>query len=207
MKVDEKFNFVKAYMVGYEEDGLTLKEIDVQHTNSSVRGYDHMMLYQNVQNRAECNYPMLDEKGLAEYLLQCLIHLFYACDTIHPLLSGTSSADNFYFSMGASSAFFDMAVEDDVDCFNIVSNIVNKFKEKGDKEKTENKDIRILDDNVIKAEQFIKKATETRECLRIRYKKDRTAGAVRSLVQSMVRVKVMAPFCICASSRTRSPRI
>ena len=138
----------------------TLKEIEVQHTNSSVRGYDHMMLYQNVQNRAECNYPMLDEKGLAEYLLQCLIHLFYACDTIHPLLSGTSSADNFYFSMGASSAFFDMAVEDDVDCSNIVSNIVNKFKEKGDKEKTENKDIRILDDNVIKAEQFIKKATD-----------------------------------------------
>lgn len=138
----------------------TLKEIEVQHINSSVRGYDHMMLYQDVQNRTEANYSMLDEKGQAEYLLQCLIHLFYACDTIHPLLSGTSSADNFYFSMGATSAFFDMAIEDEIDCSNIMSNIVNKFKEKGDKEKTEDKDLCILSTDIIEAEQFIKKATE-----------------------------------------------
>ena len=138
----------------------TLKEIEVQHTNSSVRGYDHMMLYQDVQNRTECNYPMLDAKGQAEYLLQCLIHLFYACDTIHPLLSGTSSADDFYFSMGATSAFFDMAIEDEADCSNIASNIVDKFKEKGDKEKPEEKNLCILSHDVIKAEQFIKKATD-----------------------------------------------
>ncbi len=138
----------------------TLKEIEVQHTNSSVRGYDHMMLYQDVQNRTECNYPMLDAKGQAEYLLQCLIHLFYACDTIHPLLSGTSSADDFYFSMGATSAFFDMAIEDEADCSNIASNIVDKFKEKGDKEKPEEKNLCILSNDVIKAEQFIKKATD-----------------------------------------------
>lgn len=138
----------------------TLREIEVQHANPSVRGYDHMMLYQDVQNRTECHYPMLDAQGQAEYLLQCLVHLFYACDTIHPLLSGTSSADDFYFSMGATSAFFDMAIEDEKDCASIAANVVNKFKEKGNKEKPEDKDLDILSNDVIKAEQFIQKATD-----------------------------------------------
>ena len=138
----------------------TLKEIEVQHTNTTIRGYDHIMLYQNVQNRTECNYPMLDPKGQAEYLLQCLIHLFYACDTVHPLISGTGSADDFFFSMGATSAFFDMALEDETDCTNIAYNIVSKFKEKGNKEKAADKDLAIFKSKDIGAGQFIKIATE-----------------------------------------------
>ena len=62
--------------------------------------------------------------------------------------------------MGATSAFFDMAIEDEADCSNIASNIVDKFKEKGDKEKPEGKNLCILSNDVIKAEQFIKKATD-----------------------------------------------
>ena len=138
----------------------TLKEIEVQHTNSTIRGYDHIMLYQNVQNRTECNYPMLDPKGQAEYLLQCLIHLFYACDTVHPLLSGTGSADDFFFSMGATSAFFNMDLEDETDCTNIAYNIVSKFKEKGNKEKAADKDLKILKNEDINAKQFIQIATD-----------------------------------------------
>lgn len=138
----------------------TLKEIEVQHTTKSVRGYDHMMLYQDVQNRTECSYPILNEEEQAQYLLQCLVHLYYACDTVHPLLSGTGSADDFYFSMGATSAFFDMAIEDENDIANIAYNLVNKFKEKGDKQKTADNSLIILEHNVIKAEQFIKAASD-----------------------------------------------
>ena len=37
MKVDARFNFVKAYMVGYEDDGLTRKELDVAEFDQSTR--------------------------------------------------------------------------------------------------------------------------------------------------------------------------
>lgn len=37
MKVDERFNFVKAYMLGYEDDGLTRKELDVADFDESTR--------------------------------------------------------------------------------------------------------------------------------------------------------------------------
>lgn len=37
MKVDERFTFVRAYMVGYEEDGLTRKEIDVAKFDETTK--------------------------------------------------------------------------------------------------------------------------------------------------------------------------
>ncbi len=110
----------------------TLMEIEVQHQITSIRGYDHMILYQNVQNRTECNYSMLDPKGQAEYLLQCLVHLFFACDKTHPLISGTSSADDFYLSLGATSVFYDMSIEDEKERIRLENNIIRFFKEKGD---------------------------------------------------------------------------
>lgn len=113
----------------------TLKEIHVQYLIPSMRGYDHMLLYQDVQNRTECNYSLLDPQGQAEYLLQCLVHLFLACDKTHPLISGTGSADDFYISMGAASVYFDMSVEDAKERIRIENEIIKSFKDKGDFEK------------------------------------------------------------------------
>lgn len=90
----------------------TLREIDVQHRVNDLRGYDHVMLYQDVQNRTECTYPILSDEQLAQYLMQCLVHLYFACNDSHPLLSGTASADVFYFSMGVASVYYDTENED-----------------------------------------------------------------------------------------------
>ena len=132
-----------------------LNEIEVQHNITAIRGYDHMMLYQNVQNRTECTYSLLSEEQQAQYLLQCIVHLFLACDINHPLLSGTSSDDAFYFSMGATSVFFDMTVEDENDADKVANEIVNNFKEDGDNEKVE-QDIYLVDKDLYSAELFVK---------------------------------------------------
>ena len=39
-----------------EQTLRTLQEIEVQHNISSIRGYDHIMYYQNVQNRTDISY-------------------------------------------------------------------------------------------------------------------------------------------------------
>jgi len=132
-----------------------LKEIEVQRNISSIRGYDHMMLYQNVQNRTECYYPMLDAEHQAEYLVQCLVHLFLACDINHPLISGTSSEDTFYFSMGAASVHFDMQVEDAKETNKVARDLVSKFKEDGTGENNESFKP-LLDNKVYNADEFVK---------------------------------------------------
>ena len=117
----------------------TLNEIDVQHQVTSIRGYDHMMLYQDVQNRTECSYTIMNNRQLAEYLLQCLVHLYLACNETHPLLSGTSSADVFYFSMGATSVFFDTDNEDAKKTHEIAVEFIRNFKCDGTAEKPNEK--------------------------------------------------------------------
>ncbi len=109
-----------------------LQEIEVQHNLTEIRGYDHMMLWQNVQNRTQCTYSLLSEEQQAEYLMQCLIHLFFACDQHHPLISGTSSDDTFYFSMGATSLYFDTSLEDLNDVNTVAHYVVQNFKESGE---------------------------------------------------------------------------
>lgn len=111
---------------------LTIKEIEIQHNITAVRGYDRMFFYQEVQNRTENFYPQLDEVGVAEYLSQCLIHLYYACDKVHPLINGSSSDERFYFSLGASSVFFDTEVQDQIDNRKVCNEIIDQFKAKGD---------------------------------------------------------------------------
>lgn len=123
----------------------TLKEIDVQHTINDIRGYDHMMFYQDVQNRTECSYTRLNDRQLAQYLVQCLVNLYFACDESHPLLSGTSSADIFYFSMGATSVHFDTENEDLKNRHELAIEFIRNFKSAGDDEK-ENKDLNLIDD-------------------------------------------------------------
>lgn len=110
---------------------LTIKEIEIQHNITAVRGYDRMFFYQDVQNRTENYYPQLDSKGVAEYLHQCLIHLYYACDKVHPLINGGSSDERFYFTLGVSSLFFDTETQDLIDNRNICNGIITQFKEKG----------------------------------------------------------------------------
>ena len=148
---------VNAQKVEQREKVLRLfKEIEVQHNISTMRGYDNMMLYQDVQNRTECIYRRLKPNELAEYLVQCLVNMYLACDINHPLLSGTGSDDTFYFSMGASSIYFDMTVEDKNDANHVAINVLNIFKENGDGEDTEI-DINIFDRKDYSADSFVEK--------------------------------------------------
>lgn len=132
---------------------LTLKEIEVQHTLTSMRGYDHMLLYQNVQNRTEKTYPKLTDEQQAEYVIQCLINLYFACDSNHPLFRGTASAENFYMTIGATSIHFDMTAEDEYDNYKIAKQILDIFKKDGKGENINN--IGLLNDRDITPSIFI----------------------------------------------------
>jgi len=112
----------------------TLEEIDVQHNISTVRGYDRMLYYQNVQNRAENVYPLLNRAAEAEYLLQCLEHLYYACSEVHPLMNGVTD-DCFYFSMGATSVYFDSLLQNKRDKHRVAKELLENFLKDGDLEK------------------------------------------------------------------------
>ena len=125
-----------------------LKEIDVQHKITAIRGYDRMIIYQNVQSRTECSYPMLDAKKQAEYLLQCLVNVYLACDINHPIFQGTGSSDAFYVSMGATSVYFDMSVEDESDASKVAQKLLCNFKETSD-QVSPNK-IKLFDDDIVK---------------------------------------------------------
>jgi hypothetical protein len=132
-----------------------IDEIEVQNKLSKVRGYDHMMLYQNVQNRTQCHYPLLNDQQLSEYLLQCLVHLFLACDVNHPLISGTMSDEILYFSMGAASVYFDMNAEDAKEANLVASELVMKFKKRTTDEVEERDELKLLEDKYYKASEII----------------------------------------------------
>lgn len=132
-----------------------LTEVGVQHKLRDVRGYDHVMLYQNVQNRTECTYALMNEKDQAEYLFQCLVHLFYACDYTHPLISGTVSEDLFYFSMGATSIYFDMQAEDANDASRLAAQLMANIKKDSEEEASDREEIYLLKPTEFAAEKFI----------------------------------------------------
>jgi hypothetical protein len=123
----------------------TLNEIDVQHRVNDIRGYDYMMLYQDVQNRTDCAYSKLDDKQIAQYLLQCLVHMYLACNNTHPLLNGFSSSDAFYFTMGVSSIYFDIENEKIKKCQKFAQEFFKYFKSEGDNEK-ENLNFKLIKD-------------------------------------------------------------
>lgn len=133
-----------------------MKEIDVQHNLAAIRGYDNVMLYQDVQNRTECTYLRLDQEEQAQYLVQCLVHLFLACDITHPLLNGTGSDDIFYFSMGASSVYFDMSVEDKIDANSVAEGTLNAFKDNGERSNTD-VDVKLYDKEMYRSVNFVGK--------------------------------------------------
>ena len=132
-----------------------LTEVEVQHKLRDVRGYDHVMIYQDVQNRTECTYALMNEKTQAEYLFQCLVHLFYACDYTHPLISGTVSEDLFYFSMGATSIYFDMQAEDANDASRLAAQLMANIKKDSEEEASDREEIYLLKPTEFAAEKFI----------------------------------------------------
>ncbi len=138
-----------------------LNEVEVQHNLRDVRGYDHVMLYQNVQNRTECAYQMMNEQEMAEYLLQCIIHLFFACDYTHPLISGTRSADQMYFSMGATSLYFDMQAEDINDASRLAAELVKNIKLDSEEDAMDRDEIYILRHDEFDARKFIHDINES----------------------------------------------
>jgi len=115
----------------------TMEEIDVQHKITTVRGYDRMLLYQDVQNRTENFYSLLNTADLADYLLQCLVSLYYACNEVHPLLTGSVSDEKFYFSMGPSALFYDIAVQDKLDRHTVAKGLFEDFLKDGDMNETD----------------------------------------------------------------------
>lgn len=133
---------------------LTLKEIEVQHNITSIRGYDRMFFYQDVQNRTENFYPILNKKQQAEFLIQSIVHLYFACDNVHPLISGSSSDDHFYFSLGAASCFFDTEIQDEMDKLSVINQLISTLKEPGDAEQVDNQDF--FDYEKIDVQQIIK---------------------------------------------------
>lgn len=133
---------------------LTLKEIEVQHNITSIRGYDRMFFFQDVQNRTENFYPILNRKQQAEFLLQSLIHLYFACDNVHPLISGSSSDDHFYFSLGVASCFFDTEIQDKMDKLSVANQLIATLKEPGDAEQVDGQDF--FEYDKIDVQQIIK---------------------------------------------------
>ena len=132
-----------------------LKEVEVQHKLRDLRGYDHVMLYQNVQNRTECTYSLMDKKDQAEYLFQCIVHLFYACDYTHPLISGTMSEDKLFFFFFAASVYFDMKAVDVNDASRLAAELMAHIKLDSEEEAVDREAIYILKHDEFDAQKFI----------------------------------------------------
>ena len=130
-----------------------LQEIEVQHNITSIRGYDHIMYYQNVQNRTDITYRLLTGEQQADYLVQCLVHMFLACNRVHPLLSGQSSDEAFYISLGATSLCFDTQNEDSKDRMAVKDGVLKKFKEAPDIETVSQ--IQFIDEKLLSPAAFI----------------------------------------------------
>lgn len=108
-----------------------LEELDVQHKVNLAAGYDRVMLYQDTQRRTAKFYPLLSPEQRVDYLFQCLVHLYYICDSTHPLLNGNGSDENFFFSLGVGSLYYDTNEQDEKDLRMVGNNILSTIKEKG----------------------------------------------------------------------------
>ena len=131
----------------------TLKEIEVQHRLPTVRGYDRILIYQDVQNKIERFYSLLDMKGQVQYLAQCLIHLYYACNHLHPLISGSASEDDLFFSMGVVSASFDTTKQDEYDRRYVANELIKHFLEEGEHHQSDTEDL--INEEFISASNLI----------------------------------------------------
>ncbi len=126
-----------------------LKELQVQRTVSRSGGYDKVMLYQDTQHRTEKYYTLLTPAQQVDYIFQCLVHLYYVCDSLHPLLDGSNANDDFYFTMGAGSLYYDPVEQDDQDEVLVGNALMVRFKEKGEADASLEKiNVDILDEDI-----------------------------------------------------------
>lgn len=108
-----------------------LREIEVQHEVTSVHGYDKMLYYQDVQNKTQKHYARLNLSQQVDYTTQCIVNLFYATNEFHPLLSGSSSNEHFYLSLGPASIFYDPSQQDSKDLQTVANGLISAFKTEG----------------------------------------------------------------------------
>ena len=108
-----------------------LREIEVQHEVSSVHGYDKMLYFQDVQNKTQKQYARLNLQQQVDYITQCVVNLFYATNEFHPLLSGSSSNEHFYLSLGPASIYYDPSLQDAKDLQSVANGVISAFKTDG----------------------------------------------------------------------------
>lgn len=125
-----------------------LKELDVQQRVNLAAGYDRVMLYQDTQRRTAKFYPLLNKEQRLDYLIQCLIHLYYICDSTHPLLDGNGGGEDFFFSLGVGSLYYDTNEQDAKDLRLVGNNLLSSIKEKGTAD-VQDQEIRIFNPNMI----------------------------------------------------------
>ena len=132
-----------------------MKELQVQRRVNRAGGYDKVMLYQDTQHRTEKVYPLLTPEQQTDFVFQCLVHLYYVCDSLHPLLDGSNANDDFYFSMGAGSLYYDTVEQDDRDEVEVGNRLVSRFKEKGESSAGLDKDKNAICDLDISPESLL----------------------------------------------------
>jgi len=140
-----------------------LREIEVQHEVSSVHGYDKMLFYQDVQNKTQKQYARLNLSQQVDYATQCIINLFYATNEFHPLLSGSSSNEHFYLSLGPASIFYDPSQQDSKDLQSVANGLIAAFKTEGlgtQKDKTNFVNEKDYDTTKLLCELFTKNTKE-----------------------------------------------
>jgi len=130
------------------------KELHIQHKVNSAAGYDKVMLFQDTQHRMEKVYGKLDNSQILDYIFQCLLHLYYVCDNDHPLIEGNNSNDDFFFSMGVGSLYYDTKDQDNKDAATTGNNLFATLKLKG-KQESELVSFDLLSDNGLMPQSLI----------------------------------------------------
>ena len=130
-----------------------LRELHVQHKVKPSAGYDKVMIFQDSQHRTEKVYGRLEDMNLVDYIFQCLVHLYYACDGGHPLIDGTNANDDYYFSMGVGSLFYDTVQQDNKEAALVGNNLFATFLQKGSEE-SQADEVRLLENHGLRADNL-----------------------------------------------------
>lgn len=130
-----------------------LRELHVQNRVKHSAGYDKVMLFQDSQHRTEKVYGRLEGINLVDYVFQCLVHLYYACDDVHPLIDGTHVNDDFYFSMGVGSLYYDTVLQDNKEAALVGNSLFATFKQKGSEE-TLADEVQLLENHGLRADEL-----------------------------------------------------
>ena len=142
-----------------------IRELHVQHKVRPAAGYDKVMLFQDSQHRTEKVYGRLEGINLVDYVFQCLLHLYYACDDGHPLIDGTNANDDFYFSMGVGSLYYDTDQQDNKEAALVGNNLFSIFLQKGS-EDSKADEVRLLEDHGLRADNLYQSELRDKDVFR-----------------------------------------